>query len=66
MCYKHPNLGQYQCGLCKVFDVFFFVVSFLKWGETIQANITISGPSSVRQRNAIKWRFAGVPTMAQH
>ena len=27
---------------------------------------TISGPSSVRQRNAIKWRFAGVPMIAQH
>ena len=27
---------------------------------------TISGPSSTRQRNAIKWRFAGVPMMAQH
>ena len=27
---------------------------------------TISGPSSVRQRNAIKWRFAGMPMMAQH
>ena len=29
-------------------------------------NTTINGPSSARQRNAIKWRFAGVPMMAQH
>ena len=29
-------------------------------------NTTISGPASVRQRNAIKWCFAGVPMMAQH
>ena len=32
-------------------------------------NTTISRPSSTRQRNAIspfKWRFAGVPMMAQH
>ena len=27
---------------------------------------TIRGPSSARQRNAIRWRFAGVPMMAQH
>ena len=27
---------------------------------------TINGPSSARQRNAIKWRFAGVPMIAQH
>ena len=27
---------------------------------------TISGPSLARQRNAIKWRFAGVPMIAQH
>ena len=26
----------------------------------------ISGPSLARQRNAIKWRFAGVPIMTQH
>ena len=27
-------------------------------------NTTISGPSSARQRNTIKWCFAGVPMMA--
>ena len=27
---------------------------------------TISGLSSARQRNAIKWRFASVPMMARH
>ena len=27
---------------------------------------TLSGPSSARQRNAIKWRFAGMPMNAQH
>ena len=26
----------------------------------------MSGPSSAPQPNAIKWRFAGVPMMAQH
>ena len=29
-------------------------------------NVTINGPSSARQRNVIKWRFAGGPIMAQH
>ena len=29
-------------------------------------NTTISRPSSASQRNAIEWRFAGVPMMAQH
>ena len=41
------------------FFLFFFV--FFKDPST-----TISGPSSARQRNAIKWRFTGVPMMAQH
>ena len=27
---------------------------------------TLSGPSSARQRNAIKWRFAGMPMNAPH
>ena len=26
----------------------------------------IKGSSSARKRNAIKWRFAGVPMMARH
>ena len=29
-------------------------------------NTTISGPSLVRQRNAIKWRFASVQMMSLH
>ena len=29
-------------------------------------NTTISRPTSARQWNAIKWRFAGVPMMSQH
>ena len=29
-------------------------------------NTTICGPTSARQRNAIKWRFACVPLVAQH
>ena len=29
-------------------------------------NSTKSGPPSPHQRNAIKWRFAGEPMMAQH
>ena len=37
---------------------------FLMRGE--DPNSTIRGPSSVRKRNAIKWRFAGVLMMAQH
>ena len=27
---------------------------------------SISGPSSAYKQNAIKWRFAGMPMMAQH
>ena len=27
---------------------------------------TLSGPSSARQQNAIKWHLAGMPTNAQH
>ena len=29
-------------------------------------NTTLSGPSTARQRNANKWRFAGVLMMVQH
>ena len=29
-------------------------------------NTAINGASSARQRNAIKWRIAGGPMMAQH
>ena len=37
-------------------------------GDRVQTNTTIIGigPASTRQRNAIKWRFAGVPMMATH
>ena len=40
-------------------------------GDRIQTNTTKSGTSSARQQNAIKmtpskWRFTGVPMMAQH
>ena len=27
---------------------------------------TLTGPSTDRQRNAIKWRFAGMPMMSQY
>ena len=43
------------------FDVIFLVDEGREDPST-----TISGSSSARQRNAIKWRFAGVPMMAQH
>ena len=42
-----------------------FDKGFFERGETIQANTTISGPSSARQRIAIR-RFTGVPIMAQN
>ena len=41
---------------------FFFLVD---QGREDQ-NITKSGPLLARQQNAIKWRFAGGPMMAQH
>ena len=41
-------------------SVFFLVDEGRKDPDT-----TISGPSSVRQRNAFKWRFAGGPMMAR-
>ena len=34
--------------------------------EKEDPNTTISGPSSTRQQNAIKWCFASVPMMTQH
>ena len=51
--------------------------SFVRGGPTLTTSIfvdegredpstTISGLSSARQQNAIKWRFAGVPIMVQH
>ena len=45
------------------FDNFFLVDD-----EREDPSTTISGPYSARQRNAIKWRFTGVPVtmMAQH
>ena len=39
---------------------------FLVYEGREDQSTTFSGPSSARQRNAIKWRFAGVPIMAQH
>ena len=40
---------------------------FFKVGEGREdLSPTLSGPSSARQRNAIKWRFAGMPMNAQH
>ena len=42
------------------FDVFFFFFFFF----FDKGRIQVSGPSSACQRNAIKWRFAGVPMMA--
>ena len=45
------------------FLLFFF---FLVDESREDPSTTISGPSEARQRNAIKWRFAGMPLMAQH
>ena len=43
----------------------FFVFLFFNEGNE-DPNNTKCGPSLARQRNAIKWRFAGGPMMAQH
>ena len=49
------------------FDIIFFFFFFFLVDEGIEdRNITINVPSLARQRNTIKWRFAGGPTMAQH
>ena len=40
---------------------FFFLVD-----KGMEDSTTISGLSSARQRNAIKWRFAGVQMIAKH
>ena len=49
------------------FDNVFFLLVFFAVDETREdCDTTTSGPSSARQPNAIKWRFAGVPTMAQY
>ena len=43
-----------------------FIFYFLVDEGREDPSTTISEPSSTRQRNAIKWRFAGVPMMAHH
>ena len=48
------------------FDNVFFFFFFLVDEGREDPSTTISGPSSARQRNTIKWRFAGGPMMAQH
>ena len=40
--------------------------TFLVDEGRVDPNTTIIGSSSARQRNAIKWRFAGVPMIAEH
>ena len=49
-----------RAGPTLTFFLFVFLVD--EGGE--EPNTTISGPSSARQRNAIKWRFAGGPLMS--
>ena len=44
----------------------FFIYFLLVEEGRGDPSTTISGPSSAHQQNAIKWRFAGVPMMAQH
>ena len=60
-------------GVITFFFVFVFFCIFVdEWRK--DQNATISGPSSARQRNAIRngvslacrWRFAGGPMMALH
>ena len=46
------------------FDNVFVVVLVHEWKEDLHT--IVSGPSSAHQRNAMPWRFAGVPMMAQH
>ena len=43
----------------------FFVVFLVDEGREDPCT-NVSGPFSASQRNAIKWRFAGVPMLAQH
>ena len=45
---------------------FFFVLFFLVDVVREDPSTTLSGPSSACQQNAINWRFAGMPMMAQH
>ena len=47
-------------------NVFIFFFPFFVDGGREDPSNTISESSSARQQNAIKWRFAGVPMMAQH
>ena len=44
---------------------FFFFFFFFDEGRE-DPKSTTSGPSLSRQRKAIKWRYAGVPMVAQH
>ena len=50
------------------FVLFFrcFLLVFLVDEGRKDPNNAKSGPSLARQRNAIKWHFAGGPMMAQH
>ena len=61
----HARIKKF-CQRGSNFDNVFFVLFFLIDEGREDPSTTISGPSSARQRNAIKWRFAGVLIMAQH
>ena len=53
--------------LLLLFNLFIYLFIYLLFDkEREDPGTTISGLSSARQRNAIKWRFAGVPMMAKH
>ena len=56
-----------MCGSRKFYEKgsYFENIFFFDEGRE-DPSTTKSGPLSARQRNAIKWRFAGVPMMAQH
>ena len=54
-----PSSGGILCSACGAFIV-------LVDEGCVDPSSTISGPSSARQQNAIKWRFAGVLMMTQH
>ena len=48
------------------FFFFFFCFVFLVREGIEDPYIAVNGPSSPRQRNAIKWRLAAGPMMAQN
>ena len=69
-CLKSLDLERGSRKFCqrvsKFNNVFFFFFFFLVDEGIEDPSTALIGPSSVRQRNAVKWRFAGVPMIAHH